>query len=211
MTTERCGTEENPAAMRRGGHDRRRRSRSGSSSDCRGVAKHEGMIDESRCVGITPRLPLRRGRRGAAPAQRHRFTLIPYHLRIGGFMEPGELKRRRKAKALRLLDQESGTPHFTTTEALCLIDADCGPKKFHWLLESRGYTKPVEGLKGGYDFALPLAYGKGTLSINHRSFQWTPEGVAFVAAVLNEERIDFRLPPKLVSRVNTNGKTQLVD
>jgi hypothetical protein len=114
-------------------------------------------------------------------------------------MQPGELKRRRKAKALRSLDRER--PHFTTTEALCLIDAECGPIRFHRLLARRGQATPRHGFDKGYDFALPSAYGGGTYSINHHSFQWTPEGVAFMATVLGHEGIGYRMSEKLAARI----------
>lgn len=117
-------------------------------------------------------------------------------------MEPGELKRRRKAKALRLLDRASGTPHFTTTEALCLIDAGCGPVKFHRLLVARNQAAPVQGFDKGHHFSLPSGLGTGTFSINHHSFQWTPKGVFFIASVLDAEGIDYRIPAKLTVRMS---------
>lgn len=117
-------------------------------------------------------------------------------------MEPGELKRRRKAKALRLLGREPGTPHFTTTEALCMIDAGCGPVKFHRLLVARDQAIPVRGFDKGHHFSLPDGLGTGTFSISHHSFQWTPKGVMFIASVLKEEGIGFQIPTKLIARTD---------
>ncbi len=117
-------------------------------------------------------------------------------------MEPGELKRRRKTKSLRLLDREIGTPHFTTTEALCMIDAGCGPVKFHRLLVARNQAVPVQGFDKGHHFLLPAGLGTETFSISHHSFQWTLKGVVFIASVLKEEGIDFQLPAKLIARAD---------
>lgn len=115
-------------------------------------------------------------------------------------MGTGELKRRRKAKAQRSLDRER--PYFTTTEALCLIDAECGPVKFHRLLVRRGQATPRRGFDKGYEFALPSEYGGGTYSLNHHSFHWTPQGVAFIAKVLGEESIGCVLPGRLAAKVS---------
>lgn len=118
-------------------------------------------------------------------------------------MEPGELKRRRKAKAIRLLDQGSGTPHFTTTEALYMIDASCGTVKFHRLLVARDQAVPVGDFEKGHHFSLPDGLGTATFSIRHHSFQWTPKGVMFIASVLKEEGFDFQLPAKLIAKAET--------
>lgn len=117
-------------------------------------------------------------------------------------MESGELKRRCKAKTIRLLDRKSGTPHFTTTEALCMIDAGCGTEKFHKLLVARDQADPVRGFDKGHHFSLPDGLGTGTFSISHHSFQWTPKGAMFIASVLKEEDIDFQLPTMLITRTD---------
>jgi len=115
-------------------------------------------------------------------------------------METGELKRRRTAKAHRLLESEK--PYFTTTEALCLIDANCGPARFHRLLVRRGWATLVQGSARGYNFSLPAEYGGGAYSIDHHSFHWTPQGVRFIATILGEEGVDCRVPAKLSIKID---------
>ncbi|HEX2973116.1 MAG TPA: hypothetical protein VHP11_12340 [Tepidisphaeraceae bacterium] len=118
-------------------------------------------------------------------------------------MKPGELKKRHRAKAIRLLDQDSFSPHFTTTEALCLIEAACGPARLHGLLANRGLAIPVESSEKGYDFALSSEFGTSTLSIGHHSFQWSLKGVAFIASILSEEGIEHEVPKRLLARLES--------
>ncbi len=112
-------------------------------------------------------------------------------------MEQGELKRRRRAKALKALSGIRSKPHLTTTESLCALDAGCGPVKFHRILYARGLATPIKGFDGGYDFHLPEEYGGGTYSIEHHSFQWSPAGIAYMARILNEEGISYTIPEEL--------------
>ena len=114
-------------------------------------------------------------------------------------MKPGEITRRRRAKAFRLLKMDS--PHFTTTEALCLLGAGCGAVKFHRILAKRGHAERLPRYEKGYRFTLPANYGGQTLSIkDHHSFQWTCEGVKFIASILKEERITHAIPSELLDR-----------
>src|ERR1035437_3444958 len=116
-------------------------------------------------------------------------------------MESGELKRRQRAKALKLLDYEKHgpgfKPRFTTTEALRLLDANCGAARFHRLLITRGVAKAKEDFDKGNDFSLPSEYGGGTFSIDHHSFHWTTKGVEYMASVLRDEGIAHSIPEKL--------------
>lgn len=114
-------------------------------------------------------------------------------------MEKGVLKNRRKAKALRLLRRGVGSPRFTTTEVLSLLDAECGAVSFHKILMKRGLAKPVtvHGRKAGYHFSLPSACGSGTLSIEHHSFRWTAAGAAYVARILTKEGIAHQVPSEI--------------
>jgi len=118
-------------------------------------------------------------------------------------VKTGELKRRRKAKALRLLNHGIANPRFTTAEALCLIDASCGSVKFHRILFSRGLATPVKGFEKGYHFSLPSTLGASTFSIKHFSFHWSPPGVVFIASLLGEEGIECKIPAKLAAWIDT--------
>ncbi len=84
-----------------------------------------------------------------------------------------------------------------------MIDAGCGPVKFHRLLVARDQAVPVQGFEKGYHFSLPDGLGTETFSINHHSFKWTPRGVMFIASVLKEEGIVFQLPAKLIAMTDT--------
>lgn len=116
-------------------------------------------------------------------------------------MEKGFLKARHKDKALKLLTMNN--PHFTTTQSLSLIDANCGPAKFHRILQRRKFATPTkEPWCKGYDFHLPSEYGSGTYSMNHYSFRWTIAGVKFIVEILKSERIAFDIPQELSEKLN---------
>lgn len=118
-------------------------------------------------------------------------------------MKPGELTRRNRAKAIQLLAQLGEKVRFTTTQALCLIEAECGAVKLHRLLATRGLAARRKDLEGGYDFAAELAaYGESTFSIEHHSFQWSLRGLHFIAHILDEEGIAYKLPENLPKKSN---------
>lgn len=112
-------------------------------------------------------------------------------------MEPGELKARRRRKALDQLRTRSFPPHLNTTDALWALDAGCGAVKFHRILQRRGLATPVEGVDGGYDFHLPSECGGGSYAIDHHSFQWSPAGLSRIADILREEGIAYTIPGEL--------------
>ena len=113
-------------------------------------------------------------------------------------MQPGELTRRRKRKAIARLSNTRVKLRVTTTESLAALSAGCGPVKFHKILLKRGHATAVEGFDKGYNFDLPSEYGCGSYSISHHSFAWTLEGVYFIAQILREEGIVFTIPSELI-------------
>jgi hypothetical protein len=112
-------------------------------------------------------------------------------------MRHGELKARRRRKALDQLRTSSFPPHLNTTDALWALDAGCGPVKFHRILQRRGLATPAEGFVGGYEFHLPSECGGGTYAIHHRSFQWSPIGLSHIAGILRDEGIGYTIPDEL--------------
>lgn len=115
-------------------------------------------------------------------------------------LKKGLLKERLKNKALKLLAMDN--PHFTTTQALLLINAKCGPAKFHKILQSLNYATPVTSWCKGYDFNLPKEYGGGTCSIKeHSSFSWTIAGIKFMLKILQLKGIAFDIPQELIERL----------
>lgn len=112
-------------------------------------------------------------------------------------MKAGELKARRRRKALDRLRSSSLAPHLNTTDALWALDAACGPVKFHRILQKRGLATPVEGFDGGYDFHLPSECGGGTSAMDHHSFQWSPAGLSYMVEILREEGITCTIPDEL--------------
>lgn len=112
-------------------------------------------------------------------------------------MKPGELKARRRRKALERLRTSRIPPHIRTTDALWALDAGCGAVKFHRILQRRGLATPVDGFDGGYDFKLPNECGGGTSAIDHHSFQWSPAGIAYMVDILREEGIAYTIPDEL--------------
>jgi hypothetical protein len=112
----------------------------------------------------------------------------------------GFLKERLRNKALKSLTRDN--PHFTTTQALWLINAKCGAAKFHKILQRRNLATPVEPWDKGYKFNLPPEYGSGTCSIkDHCSFAWSIAGVKFMSEILASERIVFEMPKELIEKV----------
>ncbi len=112
-------------------------------------------------------------------------------------MKPGELKARRRKNALEKLRTSSVSPHLNTTDALWALDAGCGAVKFHRILQRRGLASPIEGFDGGYDFHLPAECGGGSLSLDHHSFQWSPQGLSYIAEILDDEGIAYSIPEEL--------------
>lgn len=100
-------------------------------------------------------------------------------------VEPRERTRRLHKKALKRLESDSSRPRLTTTESLVVLEAECGAAKLHRILEKRGLARRLQWPDKGYKFALPAKYGGGTISIkNHRSFHWSPKGIAFISSTL---------------------------
>ena len=112
-------------------------------------------------------------------------------------MRPGELKARRRRRALEQLRTRSIPPHLRTTDALWALDAGCGAIKFHRILQRRGLATPVRGFDGGYEFYLPSECGGGTFAVDHHSFQWSPVGLSYMANILREEGIAYSIPDEL--------------
>jgi hypothetical protein len=108
-------------------------------------------------------------------------------------MERGELRARRRKKALEFLRTNSVAPHLNTTDALWALDAECGPKKFHRILHERGLASPVQG-DGGYEFHVPPECGFGSSDLDHGSFQWSPVGLAYIADILRQAGIAHAIP-----------------
>lgn len=114
-------------------------------------------------------------------------------------MKPGKLKEIHTRRAFQKLESKYTEPRLTTTQALCVLKAGCGPVKFHRILEKHGYaTKINEYQNSGYEFSLPNEFGSPTYTIDNHSFQWKPMGIKFIAHILEEEGIAYEVPNELL-------------
>jgi len=116
-------------------------------------------------------------------------------------MKKGFLKTRQQHKAMKLL-MMLDNPHFTTTQSLRLINANCGAVKFHRILQRLNFAAPTnEPWEKGYDFNLPSEYGSPSYAMNHNSFSWTLSGLEFIIEILKSERIAFDIPKELSEKL----------
>ncbi len=113
-------------------------------------------------------------------------------------MQPGQASENRRQKALKELRAGYEFTTLNTQAALLVIEAGCGPEKFHKLLAHRGWATPLPA-RQGYSFAIPKGFGSATPSINDRRVvHWTRTGIVHgIAEVLRANGIHFRIPPEL--------------